>query len=306
MRLLSAILICLLTAAVHSFAASPYAVVLGIAQDAGIPQMGCETPFCKLARRNPALQQTVASIALVDPDTHSRWIFDATPNLPEQFDLLKQITGDYTNRLDGIFLTHAHIGHYTGLMYLGRESMNANGIPAYAMPRMKQMLETNAPWSQLVSLNNIALRPLADKSVVKLNERISVEPFLVPHRDEFSETVGYRIVTNSKTLVYIPDIDKWSKWSTSLADVVRSSDYVLIDGTFYADGEIARPMSEVPHPFVTETMKLLRDLPRKQIAKVWFIHFNHSNPLVQRNKKKIAEVTSRGFHISHSGQRITL
>ena len=306
MRLLSAILICLLTAAVHSFAASPYAVVLGIAQDAGIPQMGCETPFCKLARRNPALQQTVASIALVDPDTHSRWIFDATPNLPEQFDLLKQITGDYTNRLDGIFLTHAHIGHYTGLMYLGRESMNANGIPAYAMPRMKQMLETNAPWSQLVSLNNIALRPLADKSVVKLNERISVEPFLVPHRDEFSETVGYRIVTNSKTLVYIPDIDKWSKWSTSLADVVRSSDYVLIDGTFYADGEIARPMSEVPHPFVTETMKLLRDLPRQQIAKVWFIHFNHSNPLVQRNKKKIAEVTSRGFHISHSGQRITL
>ncbi len=245
-----------------------------------------KSPFCKLARKNPALQQTVASIALVDPDTHSRWIFDATPNLPEQFDLLKQITGDYTNRLDGIFLTHAHIGHYTGLMYLGRESMNATGIPVYAMPRMKQMLETNAPWSQLVSLNNIALRPLADKSVVKLNERISVEPFLVPHRDEFSETVGYRIVANSKTLVYIPDIDKWSKWSTSLADVVRSSDYVLIDGTFYADGEIARPMSEVPHPFVTETMKLLHDLPRRQRVQGLVHSFQPQQPAGSAKQKE--------------------
>lgn len=306
MRLLSAILISILTAAVQLFAASPYVVVLGIAQDAGIPQMGCESPFCKLARKNPALRQTVASIALVDPDTKSRWIFDATPDLPEQFDLLKQITGDYTNRLDGIFLTHAHIGHYTGLMFLGRESMNSSRVPVYAMPRMKQMLETNAPWSQLVSINNIALRPLTNETAAKLNERISIEPFLVPHRDEFSETVGYRIVTRSKTLVYIPDIDKWSKWSSSLVDVVKSSDYLLIDGTFYADGEIARPMSEVPHPFVTETMKLLRDLPRMQRSKVWFIHFNHSNPLVQRNKKKIAEVTSRGFHVSRSGQRLTL
>lgn len=306
MRLLSAILIWILIAAVRSFAASPYVVVLGIAQDAGIPQMGCESPFCKLARKNPALQQTVASIALVDPDTHSRWIFDATPDLPEQFDLLKQTTGDYTNRLDGIFLTHAHIGHYTGLMYLGRESMNASGVPVYAMPRMKQMLETNAPWSQLVSLNNIALRLLADKTAVRLNERLSVEPFLVPHRDELSETVGYRIVSRSKTLVYIPDIDKWSKWSTSFVDVVRSSDYLLIDGTFYADGEIARPMSEVPHPFVTETMKLLLDLPQMQRSKVWFIHFNHSNPLVQRNKKRIDEVTSRGFHISQRGMRLPL
>ncbi len=306
MRLLSAILIWILIATVRSFAASPYIVVLGIAQDAGIPQMGCETPFCKLARKNPALQQTVVSIALVDPDTKSRWIFDATPDLPEQFDLLKQTTGDYTNRLDGIFLTHAHIGHYTGLMYLGRESMNADGVPVYAMPRMKQMLETNAPWSQLVSLNNIALTPLVDKTAVRLNERLSVEPFLVPHRDEFSETVGYRIVSRSKTLIYIPDIDKWSKWSTSLVDVIRSSDYLLIDGTFYADGEIARPMGEVPHPFVTETMKLLRDLPRTQRSKVWFIHFNHSNPLVQRNKKRIAEVTSRGFHISQRGMRLPL
>jgi pyrroloquinoline quinone biosynthesis protein B len=296
----------LLAVAAQVFAASPYVVVLGIAQDAGIPQMGCETPFCRAARKDATLRQTVASIALVDPDSKSRWIFDATPDLPEQFDLLKEVTGDRTNHLTGIFLTHAHIGHYTGLMYLGREAMNTNSVTVYAMPRMKLLLETNAPWSQLVSIKNIAIRPLSDKTPVAVNNRITVEPFLVPHRDEFSETVGYRIKTASKTLVFIPDIDKWQKWATALPDVVKTADYLLIDGTFYADGEIARPMSEVPHPFVTETMTLLNDLPAKERAKVFFIHFNHSNPLVQGNKAKLSDVKKLGFSVSHTGQRFEL
>jgi pyrroloquinoline quinone biosynthesis protein B len=289
-----------------SLSASPYVLILGTAQDAGVPQMGCDTPFCRKAWRDPKLREMVSSIALVDPDSGSRWIFDATPDLPEQFELLKSATGDRSNRIDGVFLTHAHIGHYTGLMYLGRESMNTYGVKVYAMPRMKTLLEQNAPWSQLVDLGNIDIRPLADKTPILLNDRLSVEPFLVPHRDEFSETVGYRIRSGSKTIVYIPDIDKWQKWSTRLTDVIRSSDRVLIDGTFYADGEIARPMSEVPHPFVSETMALLKDLPAAERGKVYFIHFNHSNPLVQKNAAKLKEVTRSGFHVAKRGLKLVL
>ena len=296
----------MLAFAANVLAAPPYVVVLGIGQDAGVPQIGCESPFCREAWKDPKLRRMVSSIALVDPETKSRWIFDATPDLPEQFELLKTTTGDRSNDIAGIFLTHAHIGHYTGLMYLGRESMNTNGVKVFAMPRMKQMLEQNAPWSQLVSLKNIVLQPLVDKTEIRLNDRLTVEPFLVPHRDEFSETVGYRITSNAKTLVFIPDIDKWHKWATPLVDVVRSADYLLIDGTFYADGEIGRPMSEVPHPFVSETMSLLSSLPAKDRAKVFFIHFNHSNLLVQSDKKKISEVRAKGFKIAAQGQRIGL
>ncbi len=285
---------------------SPYVLVLGIGQDAGVPQMGCESPFCREAWKNTELRQMVSSIALVDPNSKSRWIFDATPDLPEQFELLKNTTGDRSNDITGIFLTHAHIGHCTGLMYLGRESMNTNGVKVFAMPRMKQMLEQNAPWSQLVTLKNILLQPLADKNQVRLNDHLTVEPLLVPHRDEFSETVGFRITSSNKTLVFIPDIDKWQKWPTALVDVVRAADYLLIDGTFYANGEIGRPMNEVPHPFVTETMSLLSGLPAKDRAKIFFIHFNHSNPLVQGDTKRIAEVRSKGFGIAAQGQRIGL
>ncbi|HRH41032.1 MAG TPA: MBL fold metallo-hydrolase [Pyrinomonadaceae bacterium] len=285
------------------FAQNPYIVVLGIGQDAGVPQMGCDSPFCKEAWKNLKLRQTVSSIALVNPKTKERWIFDATPDLPEQFQLLKNFTVDFSNNIAGIFLTHAHIGHYTGLMYLGRESMNTKDVKVYAMPRMKEMLEKNAPWSQLVSVKNISLQRLENKQNTKISENISVQPFLVPHRDEFSETVGFKIMVNSKSLVFIPDIDKWQKWSEKLEDVVKSSDYVLIDGTFYADGEINRPMSEVPHPFVSETVDLLKDMPLKEKNKVYFIHFNHSNPLVQGNKNKIKELKTKGFNLTFQGQK---
>ncbi len=287
-------------------AKSPYVAVLGIAQDAGVPQIGCDSPFCKKAWTDTKLRRMVSSIALVNPDSNERWVFDATPDFPAQFQLLKEVSGDFSNDLAGIFLTHAHIGHYTGLMYLGRESMNSKDVKVYAMPRMKTMLETNAPWSQLVNIKNIALLPLAANEPVKLNENLKVEPFLVPHRDEFSETVGYKIIANDKSLVFIPDIDKWQKWNQNLEDVVKSNDYVFIDGTFYQDGEINRPMSEVPHPFVSETMELLKNLSPKDKAKVFFIHFNHTNPLVQGNKGKIKEVRAKGFNIAFQGQKIDL
>jgi hypothetical protein len=204
MKLRIATLFLTLTLAANCFAAVPYIVVLGTAQDAGVPQMGCDTPFCRRAWADPGLAETVSSIALVDPRSGGRWIFDATPDLPEQFQYLKGVTGDPGNRLDGIFLTHAHIGHYTGLMYLGRESMNASAVRTYAMPRMKLMLEQNAPWSQLVSLKNVALTAIFDKTPVKLADDITVEPFLVPHRDEFSETVGFRITARGRKLDLYP------------------------------------------------------------------------------------------------------
>lgn len=168
------------------------------------------------------------------------------------------------------------------------------------------MLEENAPWSQLVDLENILLMPLTAHEPVTLVAGLKVEPLLVPHRDELSETVGFRISSAGRSLVFIPDIDKWEKWDVDLAGLVRANDLLLLDGTFFADGEINRPMSEVPHPFVSETMKLLAPLPLKERNKVHFIHFNHSNPLVQKVATKIAEVRRRGFRIATRGLKLYL
>jgi pyrroloquinoline quinone biosynthesis protein B len=171
---------------------------------------------------------------------------------------------------------------------------------------MESFLKNNGPWSQLTELKNIELQPLSDEKAVALTESLSVTPFLVPHRDEFTETVGFRIDTGEKSLIYIPDIDKWSKWKKDLRNIVRENDLLLLDGTFYADGEIPRPMSEVPHPFVSETMALLDSLSTSDKQKVFFIHLNHSNPLIQGDKKTLKYMKNKGFGVAYEGLRLEL
>jgi pyrroloquinoline quinone biosynthesis protein B len=240
----------------------------------------------------------------VDPQTEEVWIIDATPDFSEQYHELTQ-NGKY--KLKGIFLTHAHIGHYTGLIHLGREVMGAKEIPVYAMPRMKSFLETNGPWNQLVSLSQISLIPLTDNKIMKLNDRLSLTPFTVPHRDEYSETVGFKLKGENNKLIFIPDIDKWEKWRTNIIDIIHQNEFVLIDGTFFGQNEIPnRNMSEIPHPFIEESLSQFSNLSMENKSKVFFIHLNHSNPVLDLKSEQRLKVINSGFNISFRGIKFTL
>ena len=281
---------------------TPYVMVLGVAQDAGYPQMNCKKECCKAAWENSKLQKMTSCLAIIDPTTNQQWIIDATPNIKEQLQLLKSKSG--TEKIDGVLLTHAHMGHYSGLIHFGREVMGTNNMPVFAMPKMTTFLEENGPWSQLVEIENISLQTLKSDSTFSLNERIKVTPFLVPHRDEFSETVGYKITINEKILLFIPDIDKWEKWETNITEIIKKVDYAFLDATFYKNGELKRDMSEIPHPFVEESMELFSNLSETDKQKVHFIHFNHTNPLLIEGSASQKEVTKKGFNLSKEGQII--
>jgi pyrroloquinoline quinone biosynthesis protein B len=246
------------------------------------------------------------SLALIDPASKKKYIFEATPDFPEQLFMLEQEASTDEFELSGIFITHAHIGHYTGLMYLGREVIGADQMPVYVMPKMKRYLTNNGPWSQLIDLNNIELMTLNNRSVVELSN-LQVTPFIVPHRDEFSETVGFSIKGPNKTALFIPDINKWSQWERDIADQVQASDYALIDATFFNNGELpGRDMSKIPHPLVTETMDALSNLSKEHRAKVWFIHMNHTNPLLNLNSEQAKIVRAEGYNIASTGLRLSL
>ena len=273
---------------------SPYTLILGIAQDGGYPQAGCDRPDCLSAWRDPELRQRVASLAIVDPQSHQRWIIDATPDFPSQLASLDAASPRGTALLDGILLTHAHIGHYLGLAHLGREVLGAHSIKVYAMPRMREFLQHNGPWDQLVRLKNIELVPIEDGVPFALNERITVTPLRVPHRDEYSETVGFIVRGPSHSILWLPDIDKWEKWPTTLESVLAQVDVAYIDGTFYDATELpGRNLSEIPHPLMTETLTRLANSPLR--AKVRFIHLNQSNPLLRERR--------RGIVIAADGER---
>ena len=285
------------------FGDRPYVVVLGIAQDGGAPHAGCEKSCC-IELWESGKKEKVSSIGIVNPLTKQSWLFDATPDFPSQYRIL---TENHNTELVGIFLTHAHMGHYTGLLHLGREVMGKKNVPVYVMSRMKRFLETNGPWNQLVTLKNINLKLIENNKDIKIGEQLFIEPFLVPHRDEYSETVGYRIIGKEKSLAFIPDIDKWEKWHGSIFQLVLNTDILLLDGTFYSQNEIPhRNMAEIPHPFIIESMETLSELNSENRSKVHFIHFNHSNPAIKDNSPAYHTIKSKRFNLAREGDRFNL
>ena len=279
---------------------SPYIIVLGTIQDAGSPHMGCEKSCCISLFESPDPNRKVVSLGLVDPLEKKYWLIEASPDFITQCRELKKISAfEHGKSPDGIFLTHAHIGHYTGLMYLGKESYNSKNVPVFAMTRMKGFLIKNGPWSQLFKLNNIRINNLNHQEEIKLSNNLSITPFLVPHRDEFSETVGFKINGPKKSVLFIPDIDKWGKWNKNLIKEIKSVDVALLDGTFYDDKEVNnRNISDIPHPFIVETMDLFKEEKNSEKFKINFIHFNHTNPLLDSNSSALIRLKESGFNMA--------
>jgi len=290
------------------FADQPFIYVLGVAQDGGYPQAGCLKKCCFGPKNKPELRRLVSSIAVVDNTKNRCWIIDATPDFREQLQMINEVTSSENPvNISGIFLTHAHVGHYTGLAHLGLEVMGANKIPVYAMPRMMNFLKNNGPWSQLITKENIIIEPLEDGSIININDQIKITPFLVPHRDEYSETIGFNISGPNKSILFIPDIDKWGIWQKDIVAEIEKNDHLFLDATFFDETELpGRDMSQIPHPFVIESMQLFMDLPVNEKQKIHFIHFNHTNPLYQSGSNARDVLKNAGFQLAKQRQIINL
>ena len=255
-----------------------------------------------------------ASAALVNYDSGARYLFEATPDMREQLYTLDKISppkNDAPLGLSGVFLTHAHIGHYAGLIFAGHESAGTQNLDVYAMPRMTEYLRRNGPWSQLVEFENIKLQPLAASTAVELNDDMFVIPYQVPHRDEFSETVGFEITGGDKSALFLPDIDSWDEWETAYGETIEARlaavDYAFLDATFYDDNELpGRDMSAIPHPRLKGSMDRFDKLPKSEQAKVRFIHLNHTNPARFETSDIFKEIMRRGYKLSKAGERYCL
>ena len=279
---------------------TPYLIILGTVQDGGSPHLACNKNCCKALTVFQKEARKVTALAVIEPKSNFNILFEATPDIIAQWKILPSAP-------KAIFLTHAHMGHYSGLLQLGREALSAKNIPVYVMPRMADFLKENGPWSQLIGLENIKLFQVVANESVNFKSEIIITPILVPHRDEFSETVGYRIQGPNKTVLFIPDIDKWSKWNENLKAILETVDYAFLDATFFDQEEINyRPLEEIPHPLVKETIAYLDPVSQELKNKVYFIHMNHTNPLLDPKSKATQWVLSKGFHVAREGQQFRL
>jgi len=270
-----------------------YAILLGMAQDGGLPQPGCHCPNCEAARADAALRQNVVSLGLVDETAGQSWLIDATPDFPPQYDALAAQAP-----LAGILLTHAHMGHYPGLLYLGPEAMNVREMPVYATPRMADFLRNNAPWSGLAAGGHIALVEVTPGVALDISPALSVTPIAVPHRDEYSDTVAWLARGPERALFYCPDIDHWRGFEPDLRTWLAHIDIALLDGSFFSPDELpGRDITQIPHPLASSTAQHLLDAAVETV----FIHLNHTNPLWRPGPER-TWLAARGFHGGRQGQ----
>ncbi len=295
----------------------PYVRVLGTAQDGGLPQIGCMHENCRRARDQAQRRRWVASLLVVERSGGKRWLLDATPDIREQLARFGEPASEPAPKgrrpklVDGIFLTHAHMGHYTGLIHLGREAYHHPEIPLYGSERMCAFLKDNGPWNLLVRQGNIVLHPLQpDRPVTPGGTgsgQVTVTPFSVPHRDEYTDTFGYLVRGPRRSLAYIPDIDKWERWERDIEALIARVDIALLDGTFFAEGEIpGRAMSEIPHPFIAESLARFSRLPEKERRKIVFIHLNHTNPATDPQSEASARIRAAGMSVAREGREFPL
>ncbi|MFC2168695.1 MBL fold metallo-hydrolase [Acidobacteriota bacterium] len=285
--------------------------VLGTAQDGGIPQIGCYCPNCRRARKDPRFSRLISSLGLLDLKNNKAFIIDTTPDLRIQYDQIHERLGRIKtgtkNVPDGILLTHAHIGHYPGLMFYGYESLSTQNLPVYCTGKMGEFLSNNGPWDQLVRLNNISLEVVYPLKKVDLTENISIIPFLVPHRDEYSDTLGFKILGPHKTLLYIPDIQSWDGWNRSINEEVEQTDIAILDGTFFSPEELpGRDLTKIGHPFITTSLNLLKDTLHSGKSDVFFTHLNHTNLALDPGGKERKSVLEAGCGIASEGMEFFL
>ena len=277
--------------------------VLGTSQDAGYPQVGCQNICCQAAWDNPELKKFPSSIAIINKEDRKYWLIDITPEIKTQIQMIDK----FDCSLEGIFITHAHIGHYMGLINLGLEVMNLKNIPVYVMSKMKDFIIKNTLLNQLVKNNNIKLSLISDGVDININNNFTIQAFDVPHRNELSETVGYKIVGQKKSAIYIPDIDSWDGFKKNLFKLINDNDILFLDGTFYQKSEIqTRDIKKIPHPEIVDTMEMLTDLSDKDKQKIHFIHFNHTNDAIRKGSEAYNTIIDSGFSISQENQRFNI
>ncbi len=279
-----------------------------------MPQANCFTGYCARVRSGEVPSPRVACLGIVDPAAGARFLIDATPDFVAQLgDLVAlRLTSEQPSRrtgtlriedeLQGILLTHAHMGHYAGLLHCGREAAATTHLPVYASTAMARLLRSNQPFKTLVDDDRLDLREIIVGTPIELTANVSVVPFSVVHRAELTDTVGLLLEGPSKSLLYVPDADTWEGWPVPFEDWLERSDIAILDGTFYSAEELGhRWQGEVPHPPVADTVATLSARTGNQPA-VWFTHLNHTNPLWNAASAERAAIQDAGFGVARRGQ----
>ena len=274
--------------------------VLGIAQDGGRPQPGCQRPCC----------QDLSAVDYRSPVSLGIKTKNGTTILIEATrDLGRQLITFGEPNIDHLFLAHAHLGHVDGLGLLGRETMSARGIPLHSSPSMQNLIKSTPAWALLLEQGVFELTEIGH---VKIDD-VVIESIAIPHRAELSDMHAFVLRGKEHSVLFLPDHDSWDQTlaahsASSIREWLKEIEvtHALLDGTFWSGDELqGRDMSVVPHPTIQDSLSRLGERQSGD-PEIYFTHFNHTNPVYQMDGSEYQKIIQLGWRVSTEGQRINL
>ena len=269
--------------------------LLGNAQDAGRPQIGCTQKCCTDARKNSRLSRMPVSLGL-QGETYG--LVEATKSIGDQLSLMGNAM------IDELWLTHAHLGHIEGLGQFGREALNSKNIKLRCSDSVVDYTMNHPIWKKLIERGNLTFAKFKSENII---------PIEVPHRARDFDTHAILFKGQSNNIFFLPDHDTWEstldfvgydnprEWFSSL-----DASIILLDGTFWDSNELkGRIQADVPHPPVSETLDLIG---RREDGdpRIIFIHLNHTNPLHYPNSPEYQKLSDLGWEVGEEGTEFKL
>ncbi|HJM13507.1 MAG TPA: MBL fold metallo-hydrolase [Candidatus Thalassarchaeaceae archaeon] len=283
--------------------------ILGIAQDGGVPQAGCNCDRCTTALNDHSLRLHPTSCAVMGEDGGLHLI-EASRAIAQQLGIASDCLGLGGVAIpETVCLTHTHLGHIDGLGQFGKEAMGLDSVPLMASSKVLEVViarSLDSPFELVEVCANSPFMPTEGCGF-----RYTLIP--IPHRDDQSDTHAILISGPNKTLLFLPDQDSWNQtldlygsegvksWLTDLG-----VDVALIDGTFWDGNELpGRDLSRIPHPSVSESLSRI-GAKEEGDPDIIFIHLNHSNPLIDEQSPETREVESMGWAVARQSSVIDL
>jgi pyrroloquinoline quinone biosynthesis protein B len=300
--------------------------VLGSSAGGGFPQWNCNCRNCLGVRRGTlrARARTQSSIFVRGDTAADGVLVNASPDILEQIrshPVLQPARALRDSAIAGVVLMDGQIDHATGLFMLRERT---SPLPLWCTDPVEQDLTQGNPVLRVLGHfcgvqrerivadgSSFAVAGVADLDFRAFALDSKAAPYS-PHREAPvpGDNIGLLIANagNGRSAFYAPGL---GAITPALFDVMCGADAVLVDGTFWTDGEMidlglskktARSIGHLPQSGPGGMIEWLDRLPTH--TRRLLIHVNNTNPILDEDSPERALLTQHRIEVCEDGMQV--
>ncbi|MCP2164097.1 pyrroloquinoline quinone biosynthesis protein B [Goodfellowiella coeruleoviolacea] len=295
--------------------------VLGSAAGGGVPQWNCACAQCTRARRQGAGAWR-GQDALAVAGSEGWFLVNVSPDVRAQVLATPELApgpGRRQTPLRGVLLTDAELDHTLGIAALREGS----ALDVHASPVVLRALTEGFPVRTLLAgYGGLRWHAVLPGQPIRLAAELTATPIALGHKrpryaaalpagPEWVLAYRFHDTSTGGVLVYAPGL---AEWSPAFDAAVAGADWVILDGTFWRDEELAHSTGErtaatarqMGHLPIGGEHGSLRRLAHHPSVRFCYTHLNNTNPVLDAAGPERAQLTEAGAQLAEDGQLLTL